>query len=134
MLFCKKSLSQLQRRFVLLFSTTLIATSLLFMLSYHESGSGPEAWRSLLAFLPAIPFLIMVLLVPRYLTQEKDEFMRALVVRALLWGFAVPMVIDTIWGFLWKLSPPDPAMPMMNVDLFCVTALFALAIQVRRYQ
>ncbi|MGC2162789.1 MAG: hypothetical protein WA634_12820 [Silvibacterium sp.] len=131
-LFCRKHLNPMQRRFGLLFSTTLIATSLLFLWSYHASMHG--LWKPLFSFLPAIPFLTMMFLIPRYLMREKDEFMRTLVIRALLWGFAVPMVVDTIWGFLWKLSPPDPSLPMMNVDLFCIAALFALAIQVRRYQ
>jgi len=133
-LLCRKNLSPLQRRFGLLFSTTLIATSLLFMWSYHATEHGYASWKLLLGFLPAVPFLTMMFLIPRYLTQEKDEFLRMLVIRALLWGFAVPMVVDTIWGFLWKLAPPDTALPMMNVDLFCITALFVLAIQIRRYQ
>lgn len=132
-LFCKnKQLSPLQRNFGLLFSATLIVTSLLFLWSSHvlERGSA----HSLLGLLPAVPFLVMMFLIPRYFGREKDEFVRVLVLRALLWGFAVPMVVDTIWGFLWKLAPPDPSMPMMNVDLFCITALFALGFQIRRYQ
>jgi quinol-cytochrome oxidoreductase complex cytochrome b subunit len=129
-----KNLNPLQRRFSILFSATLLATSLLFMWSDHVARSSFAAWNLLLILFPAIPFLTMMLLVPYYLRQEKDEFVRTLVIRALLWGFAVPMVVDTIWGFLWKLLPPDPGMPMMNVDLFCIVALFALAIQVRRYR
>lgn len=134
MLLCNKKLNPLQRRFGLLFSSTLIVTSLLFMLSYHLTKSSLTAGTLLLIILPAIPFLAMMFLIPRYLKREKDEFIRVLVMRALLWGFAVPMVVDTIWGFLWKLRPPDQSMPMMNVDLFCIAALYALAIQVRRYQ
>lgn len=133
MLFCKdKPLNPMQRRFGLLFSTTLIATSLLFLWSFHVQEHDPA--RSLFGLLPAVPFLIMMFLIPRYFGKEKDEFMRTIVLRALLWGFAVPMVVDTIWGFLWKLAPLDPSMPMMNVDLFCITALFALVFQIRRYQ
>lgn len=136
-LFCRnKTLNPMQRRFGLLFSTTLILTALLYLFSIHivHPGSTPP-WKPALFFLPAIPFLVMMLLIPRYLRQEKDEFVRLLVMRSLLWGFAVPMLVDTIWGFLSKLWPLDSALlPMMNVDLFCVAALFALAIQVRKYQ
>jgi quinol-cytochrome oxidoreductase complex cytochrome b subunit len=129
-----KNLNPLQRRFGILFSTTLIATSLLFMWSDHGARNSLAAWNVVLFLLPAVPFLTMMFLIPYYLRQEKDEFVRTLVIRALLWGFGLPMVVDTIWGFLWKVAPPDPSMPMMNVDLFCIAALFALAIQVRRYR
>lgn len=131
---CRQNFSPLQRRFRLLFLITLFVTTLLFLLSAHLTKSSLTAGTLLIIILPAIPFLAMMFLIPRYLRQEKDEFIRALVIRALLWGFAVPMVVDTIWGFLWKLTPPGPSMPMMNVDLFCTAALYALAIQVRRYQ
>jgi hypothetical protein len=73
----------------------------------------------------------MMALIPRYFAQEKDEFVRVLLIRALLWGFAVPLVIDTVWGFLW---PLNPVIPMLNVDLFCITALVALRIQGSRYR
>ena len=44
------------------------------------------------------------------------------------------MVIDTIAGFVWSPSRMFEAIPIMNIDLFCITALFALSFQVRRYQ
>ena len=131
---CIKNFSPLQRRFRMLFITTLLATSLLFMLSDHVARNSFAAWNLLIILFPAVPFLTMMFLIPHYLRQEKDEFVRTLVIRALLWGFAVPMVVDTVWGFLWKLAPPDQALPMINVDLLCVGALFALAFQVRRYR
>ena len=133
MLLCRKNaLSPLQRRFVSVFSLTLIATAALSLWTSHT----PEQTSAhpLLGLLPAIPFLVMMFLIPRYFRSEKDEFVRVLFLRALAWGFAVPMIVDTLWGFLWKLAPVDPAMPIMNIDLFCVTALFVLAFQIRRYQ
>ncbi|HUY81019.1 MAG TPA: hypothetical protein VMU92_04785 [Acidobacteriaceae bacterium] len=142
MLFCRKKLNPLQRRFATLFFVTLIATALLFMLevSFNVGHLGfsphtsPLALCYVFSLLPVIPFLAMMLLIPRYLRQEKDEFVRTLVLRALLLGFAVPMVVDTVVGFAWKAAPFADAMPMFNVDLFCITALFVLAFQVRRYQ
>ncbi len=134
---CRENFSPLQRRFTELFAFTLIATAVLFgaNISFREGhlGGGHPA-RSLgyaLSALPVIPFLAMMALIPRYFAQEKDEFVRVLVIRALLWGFAVPLVIDTVWGFLW---PLNPVVPMMNVDLFCITAMIALRVQGWRYQ
>lgn len=133
MLLCRnKALSPLQRTFVLLFSITLLVTSLLSVLSLHFLER--DSSHPVLGLLPAIPFLLMMLLIPRYFGREKDEFVRALVLRALLWGFAVPMVVDTVWGFLWKLASVGPVMPMINIDLFCTAALFVLSFQIRRYQ
>lgn len=131
---CYRKLNPMQRRFRLLFLITLFATSLLFVWSEHVARNSFATWNLLLILFPAAPFLTMMFLIPYYLRQEKDEFVRTLVIRALLWGFAVPMVVDTVWGFLWKLTSPGPSLPMMNIDLFCVAALYTLAIQVRRYQ
>jgi hypothetical protein len=145
---CRKQLNPLQRRFAILFSLTLLATAILFLfqVSFAEGhlgfnhGLSAKPLGYLLNVLPAIPFLAMMFLVPRYLEQEKDEFVRMLVMRALLLGFAVPMVIDTVVGFLWKFWPPAAflpmmkIMPMLNVDLLCATALIALRLEGRRYQ
>lgn len=139
---CCKQLMGFQRRFLLLFGLTLLATSLLYGASEKTiiDSTQISTWAKMLSTLPAIPFLVMILLIPRYLRQETDEFVRALVLRAVLWGFAVPMVLDTIWAFLWRLWPVEAAMgmlrvmPMLNVDLFCITALVAVTVQSRRYQ
>lgn len=142
LLACRNRINPLQRRFAVLFSSTLLATAVLFLLSVHfreghlgiNPHSASQALNYGISLLPVIPFLAMVLLIPRYLRQEKDEFIRALVTRALLLGFAVPMVLDTIVGFVWRPLPFADAMPMFNVDLFCITALIALTSQLRRYQ
>ncbi|HEX5236328.1 MAG TPA: hypothetical protein VFW25_13465 [Silvibacterium sp.] len=139
MSFCKQNFSPLQRRFTVLFAFTLIATGVLFgvHVSFQEGHLGLNAGSSarrlgyVLSALPVIPFLAMMALIPRYFAREKDEFIRVLLVRALLWGFAVPLVIDTVWGFLW---PLNPLVPMMNVDLFCITAIVALRVQGWRYR
>lgn len=141
-LLCRNKINPLQRRFAVLFSSTLLITALLFLISTNfREGHLRVASRSLspalsygISLLPVIPFLAMMLLIPRYLRQEKDEFVRALVLRALLIGFAVPMVIDTVTGIVWKSASFANAMPMFNIDLFCVAALVALTTQLRRYQ
>lgn len=139
MSFCRQNLSPLQRRFTALFAFTLIATAVLFgaNITFKEGHPGLSSGHSArtlgyaLSALPVIPFLAMMALIPRYFAQEKDEFVRVLVIRALLWGFAVPLVIDTVWGFLLPLTP---LVSMLNVDLFCITAMIALRVQGWRYQ
>src|SRR5690348_3527489 len=100
--FCKQHLNRFQRRSLRLFGITLLATALLFLANEHFFGTIHGSWANAISGLTALPFLAMVLLIPRYLRQEKDEFVRMLMVWAVLWGFAIPMVVDTIWGFLWR--------------------------------
>lgn len=132
-LLCRsKQLNPLQRRFVAMCSITLILTAAFFACAdiVRENHASPALVRTF-TILPIFPFLAMMLLVPRYFAREKDEFVKTLVVRALLWAFALPMIVDTIWGFVF---PLQPVVSMLNVDLFCITAMFAVALQVRRYQ
>ena len=142
LLACRNKINPLQRRFAILFSSTLLATALLSFLSMNfregHLGINPHSTSQALNYgislLPVIPFLAMMFLIPSYMRQEKDEFVRALVMRALLLGFAVPMVLDTVVGFVWRPMPFADAIPLFNVDLFCITALIALTTQLRRYQ
>lgn len=145
MSFCSKQLNPFQRRFLLLCALTLIATALLFLLGetfregewpFHGAHASGLA-MFVLSGLPIFPFIAMMLLVPRYFTQEKDEFVRTLVTRAMLWAFALPMILDTILGFVAPLTltaEAAQAVSMVNVDIFCVTAMFAVVLQSRRYQ
>src|SRR6185437_3475083 len=137
-----KQLNRFQRRSLRLFAITLLATAGLFIADrvVFDLGHLSNTWLPVLSVLTAVPFVAMMLMIPRYLRQEKDEFMRTLMLRAMLWGFAVPMVVDTVWGFLWgvwpthALRPMLSMMPMLNIDLFCVAALLAFYLQRRSYE
>src|SRR6185312_16137940 len=117
MSFCSKQLSPLQRRTMRLFAITLLATAVLFIVDHEMpvSSHGSQTWAFAVSALTAVPFLAMILLIPRYLRQEKDEFVQTLMIRAILWGFALPMVLDTVWGFLWRFWPVDAAMSMLRL-------------------
>ena len=64
----------------------------------HHLIAGPPAY--LVAILPALPIIGIFAAIGRYLIEERDEYVRQLMVRQTLWasGFAVSMA--TIWGFL----------------------------------
>lgn len=139
MLICREKFNPLQRRFLTLFAGTLLFTAGLmairgtFMVGNQDATISHARSFSdyLLAIMPVIPFLGMMFLIPRYLLREKDEFVRTLVLRSLLWAFAIPMVIDTIWAFLW---PLHEIVAMLNIDIFCVTAMVAFRVQGWRYR
>jgi hypothetical protein len=54
----------------------------------------------LLAALPVLPILAVIVLMGRYLRDEKDEYRRDLAVRCLLWGTAGALTINLFSSYL----------------------------------
>ena len=94
----KSAVWRFTRRFIVLsllygFFSVLSACGLLL---WHPTGL--VIW--LLAILPAIPIAMAVLLTVRYMSEEKDDFQRAVLVQSLLGGIGATLVVTTVWGFL----------------------------------
>jgi hypothetical protein len=66
------------------------------LLLWHPTGI--VIW--LLALLPTLPIAMAVVLTSRYMSEEKDEFQRFVLVQSLLGGIGVTLVVTTAWGFL----------------------------------
>ena len=64
----------------------------------HHLISGPGAWMA--AMLPAIPIIGFFAAMGRYLVEERDEYIRLLLVRQVLWASGFSLSLATIWGFL----------------------------------
>jgi hypothetical protein len=131
-----KDLSQFQRRSIQLFSSSIIFTALLNMMirtwfkDYHPAG--PFAW--LLAIVPALPFIGTIVIASRYIAREKDEFIRAQVLLALLQGSFITLVITVVYSFLQNfLEIPGPP-AMFYVDIFLIASMFALRFHLRSSQ
>lgn len=60
--------------------------------------AGSEAF--LIALLPVLPIFGMIWAMARYITEEKDEFLRHRAVIASLFGLALLLGIASFWGFL----------------------------------
>jgi hypothetical protein len=84
--------------------------------------------------LTVIPIIGTMIVIGRYLARETDEYLRSLVVRAILWGLGVVMVADTIAGSLVEYYPAHLPFGLLNMDLFVVTSMIALRIQLWRNQ
>jgi hypothetical protein len=91
----------------------------------------------LFAALHAVLLLAIIVLLGRYLVRETDEFIRMMVVKAMLWGAAITVAGDMMQSTLvalnagfWNLGPG--ALTLMNFDLYFVGSMFSLAIQLRR--
>jgi hypothetical protein len=52
------------------------------------------------AVLPALPIIGIFAAMGRYLVEERDEYVRMLMVRQSLWASAFALSVATIWGFL----------------------------------
>ena len=64
----------------------------------HGLVGGAGAYA--VAVLPALPIIGIFGAMGRYLVDEQDEYVRALMVRQTLWASAITLSIATIWGFL----------------------------------
>ncbi|UWZ82220.1 hypothetical protein [Occallatibacter riparius] len=60
--------------------------------------SGPLAY--LVAALPAFPIMGMLVVTGLYLSEEKDDFQRELMVQSLLAGIGLTLASTTVWGYL----------------------------------
>lgn len=94
--------SPAHRRYVtrlLVAMTAYVATLFLAEYLIDDRGlEGPLAW--LVALLPGLCVASVFWAIGRLLIEEKDEYLRILLVRQVLVATGVTMVIATIYGFL----------------------------------
>jgi hypothetical protein len=131
---CNQHLSPLQRRYLRLFGANLLLTAVLVLIAQHryEHAHTSMVLTYVLAALAAIPVIAVIAVVGRYLARETDEFVRMMVVQALLWGLGVTFVADTFLGCLFAYPSLYTLIPPLNLDLFVVTAGVALRVQIWR--
>jgi hypothetical protein len=117
-----------------LFGASLATTVSLTLYANRELRHGHPgivtAW--LLAIVCAIPVVAILAVIGRYLARETDEFVRMLVVRAVLWGLGITLVVDTILGAMEAYHPLGGLLPALNVDLFIIAVGLALRVQLWR--
>jgi ABC-type proline/glycine betaine transport system permease subunit len=87
--------------------------------------------HTIASVLTVIPILGTLVIVARYLARETDEYLRSLVVRSILWAFGIVMVTDTIIGSIAQYYPLRLPLGMLNMDIFVVTGMLALRLQLR---
>lgn len=134
MIECRKRLTVLQRRSMQRMGGVLILTvvtnlasprasnplldlfpSLGDFLARHHASVGLAAVLSAISLLPV---MLAVWIAANYLKAETDEFVRMLLVRALLWGFTVTMAGDAVLGVFTMLYGHPFPISLLNADLF----------------
>jgi hypothetical protein len=111
--------------------------SVVLLASAHEAAEHSSVAKSLviiLDLLPVVPIGAMILVVSQYLTRETDEFIRLLVMRSLLWGIGTTMVADIVLSAVAHDPRALHFAVVFNIDVFTITAMIALSVQLRRAQ
>lgn len=86
-------------RRVLIYSAAYAAALLICTYLFkHQLVSGSLA--VIAALLPAIPVVLIFVAIGRYLVEERDEYLRMLMTRQVLWASGFALSIATIHGFL----------------------------------
>jgi hypothetical protein len=135
-LLCQNKMSPHQRRYLRVFGAMLGITAFFTMLMRDAIKSNHLSRPVLyaLAVLSAIPVLGIIVVIGKYLSTEKDEFIRSMVTQALLWGLGVMMVADFIYAFLADYAWGAHPIPIMNIDIFLVATGIAFRILMWRHQ
>lgn len=134
--FCQcKNLSPLQRK-SLQQVASVIACSVAINTSLRQTNSANRSvsFTVVTAILSVLPLVAVIAVVGRYLTRESDEFVRAMVVRALLWGFAVTMVADALAGTLTNAYGGQLPWALLNADIFFASTGLAFGFLRRSYR
>ncbi len=103
------------------------------ILTRFEHGRASAFAGPLLALLYVLPVVFAIWVVGNYLTAERDEFIRVLVVRALLWGFAITMAGDAIAGALMDYYSTPLPLALLNADLLFASTGIAFRLLQRSY-
>ena len=148
---CSKNMTPLQRRSTQLMGSAMLLTVItnlttpnlpnplvdmfpaLSQVAAHNAHPSPLL-LGVLSALAVLPVLLAVWVAARYLKAEPDEFIRALVVRSLLWGFAITMAGDAITGVLMSVDPRPFPLTILNADLFFASTGIAFRLLQRSYR
>ena len=85
-----------------------------------------------LAVLPALPVVGSLAIVGLYISEESDEFERAILVQSMLWGFGVALAIGSVWGSLEDFAnAPHRSAFYAYLSFWIVNAISGMVIRLR---
>jgi undecaprenyl pyrophosphate phosphatase UppP len=82
--------------------------------------------------LPAIPILAIILRMAQYLSEEKDEFQKLVMMRAILVGTGALLAAIVVSDFLRSFGNAGAVPPFVYFTVFCVGMAVAQLVQWRR--
>ena len=110
------------RRYLRRFVPLMVAYVVIIVsVAYWFDHGGPKGWlRYPVAVLPALPIIGVVAAMGAFIVEQKDEYLRMVMVRQSLIGIGFTLVVTTVWGFL-EIFVQAPHMPAyMTFILFCI--------------
>ena len=136
MQFCKKDLTPFQLRHLRLIGAMLAASVVLTsgVPALYARSEPSDGVFLILGLLAAGPIIGSMIVISRYLRGETDEYLRSLIVRSILCGFGMVMVADTLIGTIVEYHSHHAPFGLFNMDIFVVTSMIALRIQLWRNQ
>jgi uncharacterized membrane protein len=117
-------ISRTERAYILRLAASMGAFvfALLVMKLWFRSSHPPSGpWLYAAAILPALPILAAIGAVGRYLVEETDEYLRALLIRAVLWATGITLAVTTVRDFLLDFAHVQPMEPGFVFFVFCIT-------------
>ena len=95
-------------------------------------------WKGLQAYpvavLPALPILWAIYEMGRYLNNEKDEFLRNVLVQCLLGGIGGCLAVTTVWGYLTDFGGTRPMDLIWVYPIFWLCAVLSYPVVKARYK
>jgi hypothetical protein len=95
-------------------------------------------WKGLpaypIAVLPALPILWALYETGRYLNDEKDEFLRNVLVQCILGGVGGCLAITTVWGYLQDFALAHPLDPIWVYPIFWLCVVISYPVVKARYK
>lgn len=100
----------------------------------RHTPPAPGLLRYLLALGPALPLLATLWAMGAYLAEETDEFKRATLAQAMLWGLGLTLAFTTVWGFLEEFAGVARFPLYLVFPVFCAGMGVAQPLVRWRYQ
>lgn len=110
-----------QRRYVRRFMPTMaMYVVTLFACVWGINRAEPQGvLLVLLSVLPSLPILGVIVVMGLYLSEERDEFIRARLVTAMVGGIGITLAVTSVWGFLENSGVVPHFMTMLAFPLWC---------------
>lgn len=126
------ALSRYKKRMFVLIVVLFLVSQIIFWEFIRHHPTGMLAY--LLAVLPALPIIGMMATYGLYVDELKDELVRTVIKRSILWSIVATLSVTTLWGFLELLANVPHLQPLLILPIFGIFLGIAMALVNRRYE